>query len=59
MTKKRTKQILQINQKIGASLILIGTIFNLQDWSYGKIILIFGIILGVSSLIYEKFIMKD
>ena len=59
MTNKRTKQILQINQKIGASLILIGTVFNLQDWSYGKIILIFGIILGVSSLFYEKFIMKD
>ncbi|MCT4697604.1 GldL-related protein [Tenacibaculum haliotis] len=59
MTNKRTKRILQINQKIGASLIILGTIFNLQNWSYGKLILFFGIVLGGSSLFYEKIIMKD
>ncbi|EAR11476.1 hypothetical protein PI23P_06031 [Polaribacter irgensii 23-P] len=59
MTKKRTKRITQRNQKIGAALILIGTVFKLQHWPYSKIILIFGIILGGISLLYEKFIMKD
>ena len=59
MTNKRTKRIIIINEKIGASLILIGTIFNLQQWPYGKIILIFGIILGGGSLFYEKFIMQE
>jgi len=58
MTNKKIKHILQRNQKIGASLILIGTIFNLQNWSYGKGILIFGIILGGISLFYEKVFLK-
>jgi hypothetical protein len=59
MTKKRIKRIIIINEKIGASLIMIGTVFNLQHWTYGKIILIFGIILGGGSLFYEKFILQE
>tara|TARA_B100000508_G_scaffold137964_1_gene133305 strand:+ start:839 stop:1018 length:180 start_codon:yes stop_codon:yes gene_type:complete len=59
MTNKRIKRIIIINEKIGASLILTGAIFNLQNWPYGKIILIFGIILGGGSLFYEKFILQE
>ena len=59
MINKRTKRIIKISQGIGASLIMIGTIFNLQDWPYGKFILIFGVILGGSSLFYEKIIIKN
>ena len=53
------KRIIKISQGIGASLIMIGTIFNLQEWPYGKFILIFGVILGGSSLLYEKIIIKN
>jgi len=59
MTNKRIKRIIIINEKIGASLIMIGTVFNLQHWPYGKIILILGIILGGGSLFYEKFILQE
>jgi hypothetical protein len=59
MTNKRIKRIIKINESIGASLIMVGALFNLQHWPYGKIILIFGIILGGGTLIYEKFIMKE
>jgi len=59
MTNKRIKRIIIINEKIGASLIMIGTVLNLQHWPYGKIILIFGIILGGGSLFYEKFILQE
>ena len=59
MANKRTKRIIKANEGIGASLIMIGALFNLQHWPYGKIILIFGIILGGGTLFYEKFILKE
>ncbi|MCG8763952.1 hypothetical protein G1L24_01985 [Tenacibaculum finnmarkense] len=56
MTNKR---ISKISERIGASLILISVIFDLQDWSYGKIFLLVGLILGGSAVFYQKFIMKE
>jgi len=59
MTNKRTKRIIKVNKSIGASFIMIGAVFNVQNWPYGEIILIFGIILGGGTMIFENFIMKE
>ena len=59
MTNKRTKRIIKVNYGIGASLIMIGSVFKIQNWSYGQIILIIGFFLGGVTLIFEKFILKE
>ncbi|MCD8438947.1 hypothetical protein [Tenacibaculum finnmarkense] len=56
MTNKR---ISKISERIAASLILISVIFDLQDWNYGKIFLLVGLILGGSAVFYQNFIMKE
>ncbi|SOS51412.1 hypothetical protein [Tenacibaculum finnmarkense] len=56
MTNKR---ISKISERIAASLILISVIFDLQDWNYGKLFLLVGLILGGSAVFYQNFIMKE
>lgn len=59
MANKRTKRIIKVNKGIGAAFIMIGAVFYIQHWPYGKLILIFGFILGGGTMFFENFIIKE
>ena len=59
MTRKQIKKIIKITENLGASLLMLGTVFYVQHWDYSKIIFTFGVILGSIAFIYKNFILEE